>query len=208
MKSNEALMTGEFIDNATYSHTIKDNEIYVADLLVRRKSGVEDIIPVEFTKDVLGEKKLMGLKARVSGEFRSSNRTILGKRRLILRVRAFEIEVLDPENEECENSLFLDGFICKESVLRKTPKGKTICDLLIAVNRNKFASDYIPCIAWNTTAEELNQLSVGAHVQLHGRIQSRGYTKTVNDGCKEIRTAYEFSINTFKIISERGNKVE
>ena len=47
---------------------------------------------------------------------------------------------------------FLDGYICKAPIYRKTPLGREIADLLLAVNRPYGKSDYIPCIAWGRNA--------------------------------------------------------
>ena len=72
------------------------------------------------------------------------------------------------------NQIFLDGYICKETDLpEKTPLGREIADLLIAVNRSYGKSDYIPCICWGRNARFASGFEVGGHVQVWGRIQSR-----------------------------------
>ena len=89
----------------------------------------------------------------------------------------------------------LTGAICKEPVYRRTPLGREICDVMLAVNRLYHRTDYLPCILWGRTAQELSQLPIGARIHLNGRLQSRDYIKVLPDG-NEKRTAYEVSVTT------------
>ena len=93
------------------------------------------------------------------------------------------------------NSIWLDGYICKEPIYRKTPLGREIADLLLAVNRPYGKSDYIPCICWGRNARYASGFEVGEHVQLLGRIQSREYVKRISDTETEKRVAYEVSVS-------------
>ena len=93
------------------------------------------------------------------------------------------------------NQIFLDGYICKPPVYRKTPLGREIADLLLAVNRPYGKSDYIPCICWGRNARYASAFEVGGHVLLWGRIQSREYIKKLNENQTEKRTAYEVSVS-------------
>ena len=100
----------------------------------------------------------------------------------------------DEENTPV-NQIFMDGFICKPPVYRKTPLGREIADLLVAVNRSYGKSDYIPCICWGRNARFAARFEVGVHVQIWGRIQSREYVKRLNEDEVEKRTAYEVSVS-------------
>ena len=100
--------------------------------------------------------------------------------------------------------MFLDGYLCKAPVYRKTPLGREICDLLVAVNRPYGKSDYIPAIVWGRTAAQAGRLDVGAHVQVWGRVQSREYTKHFNETESVIYTAYELSISKLKVVEDRN----
>ena len=107
-----------------------------------------------------------------------------------------ELEFLDEIDEnEKTNQIFLDGYICKEPIYRKTPLGREIADLLLAVNRPYGKSDYIPCICWGRNARYASGFEVGEHVQLLGRIQSREYVKRISDTETEKRVAYEVSVS-------------
>ena len=115
---------------------------------------------------------------------------------MILSVFVRDIQVFD-EEVECEktNYIFLDGFICKPPVYRKTPLGREIADILLAVNRHHGKSDYIPCVCWGRNAKYAGGLEVGVHVQICGRVQSREYQKKIGEEQFEKRIAYEISIN-------------
>lgn len=100
------------------------------------------------------------------------------------------------------NQIFLDGYICKVPVYRKTPLGREIADILIAVNRPYGKSDYIPCIAWGRNARYAASFEVGGHIQVWGRVQSREYTKKINEEESEKRIAYEVSVSKIEFITK------
>ena len=107
----------------------------------------------------------------------------------------------EPEGAKT-NHILLDGYICKEPVYRKTPLGREIADLLLAVNRPYGKSDYIPCICWGRNARFASSFEVGEHVQILGRIQSREYIKKITDTESQKRTAYEVSVSKLECIDE------
>jgi len=146
----------------------------------------------------------IGQHVKVDGQFRSYNRYEENRNRLILSVFAQELEFVYeiPEGEK-NNWIFLDGYICKEPIYRKTPLGRQIADLLIAANRSYGKSDYIPCICWGRNARFVSGISIGSRVQVYGRIQSREYVKKLDDGVAEKRTAYEVSVNKIEILEEK-----
>ena len=74
-----------------------------------------------------------------------------------------------------------------------TPLGRSICDVILAVNRHYGRADYLPCIAWGQTAVQIAGMDVGERLALEGRVQSRTYTKLLESGSEE-RTAFEVSI--------------
>ena len=147
----------------------------------------------------------MGPVVRVSGQFQSYNKHEGERNRLILSVFVREFEEYElPELIEEENHISLDGFICKQPIYRKTPLGREIADILIAVNRPYGKSDYIPCIAWGRNARFAGGLEVGTRLQIFGRIQSRIYHKKMENGEPEPieRTAYEVSVSKLMVVEE------
>ncbi len=188
---------GKIASQFTFSHQVFGEGFYMLDVLVKRLSDSEDRIPVmvserlvDVTEDYEGE------YIQVTGQFRSYNRHEEKKNRLVLSVFAREISFVEDEDDSVKsNQIFLDGYICKPPVYRKTPLGREIADLLIAVNRPYGKSDYIPCICWGRNARYASAFQVGGHVLIWGRIQSREYMKRLSDTQSEKRTAYEVSVS-------------
>ena len=126
--------------------------------------------------------------------------------RSILSIFVREIEFIEedeiPEEQSKSNQIFLDGYVCKPPVYRKTPLGREIADILIAVNRPYGKSDYIPCIAWGRNARYAASIEVGGHLQVQGRVQSREYTKRIDEEQVEKRVAYEVSVSKIDVIED------
>ena len=167
----------------------------MVDILVKRLSNSSDRIPVMVSErliDVTQDYK--GRSIMVSGQFRSYNRHEEQKNRLVLSVFAREMEFIEEEPDGAKtNHILLEGYMCKTPVYRKTPLGREIADLLLAVNRPYGKSDYIPCICWGRNARFADGFQVGDHIQLWGRIQSREYVKKISEDNSERHTAYELS---------------
>ena len=132
----------------------------------------------------------------VSGQVRTHNSRSDGVRRLLIFVYA---QLIVAEDGEPVNDVVLEGYICKEPVFRRTPLGRDICDMMLAVPRGFHRADYLPCILWGRTAQELAECRVRDQVQIVGRLQSRVYTKVTDAGTEE-RTAYEVSALTAEMI--------
>jgi len=144
-----------------------------------------------------------GYKIAVTGQFRSYNRHEEKKNRLILSVFAREVEFINEIEESSKsNQIYLDGFICKEPIYRKTPLGREIADLLIAVNRPYGKSDYIPCICWGRNARFASNFTVGSRCAIWGRIQSREYMKKLSEEEAVKRVAYEVSVSKLELMDD------
>ena len=196
-ENNQVSMVGEIVSDFTFSHEVYGEGFYMVEVEVKRLSNSEDRIPlmiserlIDVTQDYTGEYIM------VHGQFRSYNRHEEQKNRLVLSVFVREISFMEEEPDGTKtNSIWLDGYICKEPIYRKTPLGREIADLLLAVNRPYGKSDYIPCICWGRNARYASGFEVGEHVQLLGRIQSREYVKRISDTETEKRVAYEVSVS-------------
>ena len=201
-ENNSVNVTGELFSGFKFSHEVYGEGFYLCDLAVKRLSGKKDILPLMVSDRLLDvTKDYRGHVAAVSGQFRSYNRHEGEKTSLVLSVFVREIEFMDePVNPENNNQIFLDGFICKEPIYRKTPLGRDITDLVLAVNRTYGKSDYIPCIAWGRNAAYAAGLGVGEHIRVLGRVQSRQYQKKLSETEVEERTAYEVSISRLEVI--------
>ena len=197
IENNQVSIMGKIASGFTFSHQLFGEGFYLVDVLVKRLSDSEDRIPlmiserlVDVTQDYEGEYIM------VQGQFRSYNRHEEKKNRLVLSVFVREIAFVEEADDSIKtNQIFLDGYICKPPVYRKTPLGREIADLLLAVNRPYGKSDYIPCICWGRNARYASAFEVGGHVLIWGRIQSREYIKKLSETETEKRTAYEVSVS-------------
>ncbi len=204
IENNQVTITGKVASEFTYSHEVFGEGFYMVDVLVKRLSNSDDRIPlmvserlIDVTQDYTGE------YICVSGQFRSYNRHEEQKNRLVLSVFVREAEFVDEQLDAVKtNHIFLEGYICKKPVYRKTPLGREIADLLLAVNRPYGKSDYIPCICWGRNARYASGFEVGEHVQVLGRIQSREYVKKLSETETQTRTAYEVSVSKLECLDE------
>lgn len=202
IENNQVSIVGEIVSGFTFSHEVFGEGFYMTDIAVRRLSDSEDLIPVMVSERLVDvTENYRGALVRVAGQFRSYNRHDEKKNKLVLSVFVREWEFLEEEVEnEKSNQIFLDGFICKPPVYRKTPLGREIADLLIAVNRPYGKSDYIPCICWGRNARFASGFEVGGHTQVWGRIQSREYMKKLDEIESEKRVAYEVSVSKLEYV--------
>ena len=188
-ENNQVSLVGEIVSDFEYSHEVYGEGFYLVELSVSRLSDFVDYIPIMVSERLINvEESYIGQQVYIGGQFRSFNRHDEKRNRLVLTVFAREIELTD--NEDAMNQIFLDGYICKDAIYRKTPLGREIADLLVAVNRSYGKSDYIPCICWGRNARFASGFEVGTHVQIWGRIQSREYVKKITETQIEQRIDY------------------
>lgn len=217
-ENNQLVLVGKVTSDKRFSHEIYGEKFYIFDLSVPRLSGNADNIPITISERLLLEEDLeIGKNVIIEGQFRSYNSFENERNRLVLTVFAKEIkfaedqeEEFKPTKENTSNEVILDGFICKKPIYRKTPFGREIADILLAVNRAYNKSDYIPCIAWGRNARFCENIPVGTEVRIIGRVQSRQYEKKYEDGTSEIKIAYEVSVASLEVIdqAEDANREE
>ena len=197
LENNKVTVIGQVISPFTYSHEVFGECFYMVDLAVNRLSDQEDIIPLMVSERLIDvNQDYRGRTMEATGQFRSYNRHEGSKNRLVLSVFVRELCFLEEFTDYTKtNQIFLDGYICKEPIYRKTPLGREIADLLIAVNRPYGKSDYIPCIAWGRNARYASAFQVGSRIRIWGRVQSREYTKKLSELESEKRIAYEVSVS-------------
>lgn len=189
---NEVELCGAVAAPPVFSHENHGIRFYRVLLSVPRLSGQTDVLPL-LLRAPLPAAAEPGAQVRVLGQLRSyNNRTGPGSR-LVLSVHAASLE---PWDGEPVNRVSLRGTLCKPPTLRRTPLGRSICDVMLAVGRRYGRADYLPVIVWGQLAQEVSRLRVGGALGIEGRFQSRAYTK-VTDGLAQQRTAYEVSAMRF-----------
>ena len=186
---NEVLLEGTVPEAPSLSHENHGTRFYRFFLQVPRLSGQADVLPVLLPEPLLPQ-AAAGSQLQVRGQLRSfNNRSGVGNR-LVLTVYAQEL--LQGSGQPC-NQIRLAGSLCKPPVFRRTPLGRSICDLMLAVSRRYGRADYLPVIAWGQLAGRASRLQVGERLALEGRVQSRTYHKVTDAGTEE-RVAYEVSM--------------
>lgn len=197
---NQVTIGGEMLSLPVFSKEMFREKIYT--MKVKRNSGEGDVIPV-----IIPDRLINGSKdheegfIKVNGHYRSCNKLVGGKSRLILYVYAKEIEFIGEEPDAAENNhIVLEGHICKPPVYRKTPLGRWITDIMLAVNGPCGRSDYIPCICWGREAKNASDLAIGSEIKITGRIHSREYIKKLTETESEKRIAYEVSIKNLDVL--------
>ena len=191
--ANQAAIRGTLLELPQFSHENHGSRFYRFLLEVPRLSGAVDHLPVIAREEALNQMDLSGGSyVEVRGQVRSfNNHSSVGQRLLIF---VFADSVQTSQEEPC-NQVLLTGTICKAPIYRRTPLGREICDVMLAVPRSYRRSDYLPCILWGRTAQAISQCATGDTISLTGRLQSRLYRKATGDGL-EVRTAYEISALT------------
>lgn len=195
-ENNRVQLCGTVDSEPEYSHEVYEECFYSFMLDTPRLSETSDKIRITVSeKFLVGGGFSVGDKVYIEGQFRSYNNFSSIGNRLILTVFVKNIEVVGKGDEENINSIYLNGYICKQPVYRTTPFGREIADILVAVNRSYNKSDYIPCIAWGRNAKYAENLKIGENIIIRGRIQSREYQKKISETETETKVAYEVSVS-------------
>ena len=203
MENNKVFLKGVVTSQPRFSHEVFGEGFYELDLSVKRLSDNFDIVPITVSERLLSDGMFeINKSVSVKGQFRSYNKLVDGKSKLLLTV--FVREIIDEDISMNPNIIELSGFVCKEPIYRTTPFRREICDMLLAVNRAYNKSDYLPCIAWGRNARYVKNIKVGQRVSIIGRIQSREYQKKINENDSIVKIAYEISINKIKIEDEEN----
>ena len=198
-KENRVILRGTVAGDAVLSHQVHGIDFYRFPLSVPRLSGREDLLNI-LCPGPAAALPAAGDYVEVAGQVRSfNNRSGVGSR-LVITVLA---RTVTPGIGEPCNQVTLQGALCKPPVLRQTPLGRDICDLLLAVNRRYRRADYLPCIAWGALALQCGRMGTGDPLRLEGRLQSRLYRKTIGETVQE-RTAFEISIASLLPDQEEG----
>ena len=207
IENNRVCIIGEIVSEFTFSHEVFGEGFYIANVSVNRLSDMVDVIPLMISERLIDvTKDYRGMKIEVAGQFRSYNRHEGTKNKLVLSIFVRELRFIEedemPEEQSKSNQIFLDGFVCKPPIYRKTPLGREIADVLVAVNRPYGKSEYIPCNEWGRNARFAGGLEVGSHLQVSGRVQSREYTKKIGEDEVERRVAYEVSVSKIDLVED------
>lgn len=206
IKNNNVQIIGVAVSDFEYDHTIMGESFYKIMVEVSRLSNRVDMLPVVVSERLVDvNASVIGIPVTVKGQFRSYNKHESNANRLILYVFAREFECSEDNviiSDSGNNTISLEGYICKPPIYRKTPFGREITDILLAVNRTYGKCDYIPCICWGRNAIYVSGLEIGQRLEVCGRVQSREYSKKISESEFENRTAFEVSVNRLELVRE------
>ena len=196
---NQITVCGSLRELPIFSHENHGKRFYRFTLDIPRLSGAVDTLPVIASEAIMNSIDLSGGEMlTVTGQIRSHNSRTNGVRHLLIFIFA---SCIVAEDSEPVNEVIITGLLCKEPIFRRTPLGREICDVMLAIPRAFRRADYLPCILWGRTAQEISRCHIRDQICIHGRLQSRMYTKLTENGPEE-RTAYEISALSAEIIEE------
>ena len=197
--TNSIVIRGSLQSLPYFSHENHGRKFYRFILEIQRLSGTMDYLPVIAEEHVLGEiDPCAGEMLTVHGQIRSHNLRFDGNRHLMIFVFA---TIIVAEDGEPQNDVTLEGVLCREPIFRRTPLGREICDVMLAVPRAFKRADYLPCIFWGRTAQEISACHTRDCIRIQGRLQSRTYTKITEEGPEE-RIAYEISALNAQVLED------
>ena len=198
--TNSITLRGTLGTMPAFSHENHGRRFWRFILEVPRLSGAVDLLPVIAEEPLIMDiDPTAGEMITVIGQIRSHNQRSEGGRHLMIFVYAATITA---EDGPSVNEVILEGPLCREPTYRRTPLGREICDVMLAVPRAFRRADYLPCILWGRTAQEISVCHTRDRVHICGRLQSRIYTKLTEDGPIE-RTAYEISALSAEILEQQ-----
>lgn len=199
-KNNQVTLKGKCETKPVYSHSVMGEGFYEFILAVPRLSDETDYLPITISERIIDKLGDFSNEIGIIGQLRSYNKMEDERSKLILTI--FARDIVNPNELNYSNQINLTGYVCKEPIYRTTPFGREITDVLVAVNRSYNKSDYLPCIAWGRNARFTGDLEIGNKIELYGRIQSRKYTKKINETEVTTKTAYEVSISNISLIKD------
>ena len=198
--TNSITVRGCLVELPRFSHENHGRQFYRFLLEVQRLSGAVDLLPVIAEDTVLEQlDPCAGEMLTVVGQIRSHNQRTEGARHLLIFIFATSVIA---EDGEPVNDVIIEGPLCREPIFRRTPLGRDICDAMLAVPRAFRRADYLPCILWGRTAQDISTCHTRDCIRIYGRLQSRIYTKLTAEGPQE-RTAYEISALRAEILDEQ-----
>lgn len=200
-ETNKLFLAGEVVSAPEFYHEAYDEKFFSFNLRVPRLSETDDLIPVLVSEKIMDD-IVIGNILSIDGQLRTYSRYDTNKRRLLMFAFVRETTVITPEELQAldsTNVVTLTGKVCKVPGLRRTPRGREVCDMHISVSRAFKKSDFIPVIAWGRNAKYCSKLAVDTFVEMTGRLQAREYTKK---GSSDTKTAYELSISHVKAVQE------
>lgn len=118
--NNSILIGGVVVSEPEFSHEVFEEKFYSFNLETKRLSDYNDVLPVIISERLIDIKSIKnGLLVKIKGQFRSYNKLVDNKSKLVLSIFAKEIEVVEDESVITLNEANFIGYICKNPIYRK-----------------------------------------------------------------------------------------
>lgn len=102
------------------------------------------------------------------------------------------------------NNCCIIGRITKDIEVKKTNSGKSVCGFSVAVQRDKENADFIPCKAWEGTADNLGKyFHKGDLIGISGVLSTRTYE---DNG--EKRFVMEVLVSRFDFVNSKKTETK
>ena len=162
------------LSEPVFSHENHGEDYFRVMLRIDRLSGAEDTLPLLVSRTQLEQSPVFaGERLAAEGEVRSfNNRSGVGSR-LVLTVFVRALYAAEEDEPDC-NRLTLQGTLCRVPVYRRTPLGREISDLTLAVNRRYGRADYLPCICLGRGGPGLRRAERGGRPSAGGPVPEPG----------------------------------
>ena len=205
-ENNCLKLQGKILKPFVYQTQYDGERFFMTEIMVKRLSNQYDCIKILVSEKIVNVD--IDYKERwvnITGQFHSYNSRCENKSHLLLFGFIKEWNFLNTAYEwDYINKISICGFLCKPPIYRKTPMGREITDILLAVNREYGKTDYIPCILWGRNARYASGLKVGNQIEAYGRIQSREYNKKILEKMEVVRKiAYEVSVSKVNLCRKK-----
>lgn len=207
---NVAVISGIILQPPVYSHRMYSELFYSMNVEVRRLSGSADVIPVTLSEKLMTGIHLdAGSSVYVTGQVRSHILHVNHVRHKYVAIFALKIETDSKALPYTTNNrISLYGKISNIPALRITPRGRTVADIELAVQRYYHKMDFIPLVIWSRNALALSGQPAGLWLAVRGRIQSRSFIRRLEDGTFENGRSIEVSVSMMKIYPEGREQTE
>ena len=193
--TNRIWMTGEVIAEPVYKYATAKMRYYEMEIATTRLSGNKDVIPVSLRESMLKRHMpQVGERVHVTGHIRATVEADKADGLNHLYLTASALELRPPVEDDAENEAYVEGTIAREVMYHQTPFAREIAETLLVVEGRNGWRNRIPIIAWGKNARMLATLGYGDFISARGRLQSRTFAKTLEDGSKVQRTIRELSI--------------
>ena len=202
-RENRVRVTGRLTRPPVADHETSGGWIWATEIAVARSSGAVDMLHVmvpEAMMDAAGVELDKLPRVTIEGEIRRHRLQEIRQDGGARWVPAVYVRKISPAGDTPdENAVELWGEIRETPEYRVTPFGRHITGVKLMFRRAFDHWDSVVVLCWGEAAERTKALPVGTGMHIKGRMQSRGYTKLLEDGTYRAMVTYEVSAHDVEV---------